>query len=124
MCQKATAAPFGTFVVVGNADFAWTRGSPSHWQSSSRAFREFCGACGTPLAFRPLDLDVMEMLAGSLDNPGKAVPTFEVGRESKLTWVGTITTLPGRTTLENMGADRLSRMVSYQHPDGDAESNT
>lgn len=117
MCQKATAAPFGVFAVVKTADFAWTRGTPSNWRSSSRAIREFCGVCGTPLVFRPLDLDVVEVLAGSLDHPEAAVPTFEVGREAKLPWVNTIAHMPGRTTLENMGAERLSRVVSYQHPD-------
>src|SRR5689334_23376108 len=60
------------------------------WQSSSRAFREFCGQCGTPLAFRPIDRDIMEMLAGSLDHPERAVPTYAVGREGKLGWVDTI----------------------------------
>jgi hypothetical protein len=123
MCQKATAAPFGAFAVVDNADFAWTRGAPASWQSSSRAFREFCGACGTPLAFRPLGGSSMEMLTGSLDHPEKAVPTYEVGREAKLAWVDTIASMPGKTTLESVGADRLDDIVSYQHPDEDTGAN-
>ena len=123
MCQKATAAPFGVFAVVASADFAWTRGAPARWQSSSRAFREFCGACGTPLAFKPLDLDIMEVLAGSLDHPEKAVPTYEVGREGKAAWLDTIATMPGKTTLENMGPERLGRVVSYQHPDEASGAN-
>lgn len=122
MCQKATAAPFGVFVEVPSAAFAWTRGAPARWQSSSRAFREFCGQCGTPLAFHPIDRDVVEMLAGSLDDPDKAVPTYEVGRESKLAWLTTISTVPGKTTLENMGPERLGKIVSYQHPDADTET--
>jgi hypothetical protein len=105
------------FAVVHTTDFAWTRGTPSSWRSSSRAIREFCGVCGTPLVFRPLDLDVVEILAGSLDHPKAAVPTFEVGCEAKLPWVDTIAAMPGKTTLENMGAERLSRVVSYQHLD-------
>lgn len=119
MCQKATAAPFGVFVEVPIAEFAWTRGTPARWQSSSRAFREFCAQCGTPLAFHPTDRDVIEMLAGSLDHPERAVPTYEVGREAKLAWLDTIATMPGKTTLENMGPERLSKIMSYQHPDSD-----
>ena len=122
MCQKATAAPFGVFVEISGDEFAWTRGAPSRWQSSSRAFREFCGQCGTPLAFHPTDRDVIEMLAGSLDNPDKAVPTYEVGRESKLAWLTTIATMPGKTTQENMGVERMRTIVSYQHPDKDTET--
>ena len=37
--------------------------------------------------------------------------------EAKLAWLNTIATMPGKTTLENMGAERLGRVVSYQHPD-------
>jgi hypothetical protein len=119
MCQKASGGPFGIFAEVNRADFAWTRGSPASWQSSSRAFRDFCGTCGTPLAFRPLDRDVIEMMAGSFDEPEKAAPTYEVGREGKLSWVARLASLPGKTTLENMGAERLAKVLSYQHPDHD-----
>jgi hypothetical protein len=123
MCQKATAAPFGVFVDVPQADFAWMRGEPLRWQSSSRAFREFCGTCGTPLTFHPIDRPRIEILAGSLDHPEKAVPIFEVGRESKLAWLAGLPAMPGKTTLENMGAERLGRVVNYQHPDEDAGAN-
>lgn len=119
MCQKALAAPFGVFAVVPLEDFAWTRGTPARWASSSRAFREFCGACGTPLAFRPTDVaePVMEMMAGSLDDPAAAIPTYEVGREGKLAWLASLPSLPGRTTEENMGAARAAAVVNLQHPD-------
>jgi hypothetical protein len=122
MCQKATAAPFGVFVEVPMREFAWTRGAPSRWQSSNRAYRVFCNACGTPLAFQPTERDAIEVLAGSLDHPEQAVPTYEVGREAKLAWLETLATMPGKTTLESMGAERAGRIVSYQHPDEDTET--
>jgi hypothetical protein len=71
------------------------------------------------LAFRPLDRDVIEMMAGTFDEPEKAAPTYEVGREGKLSWVVGLASLPGKTTLENMGAERLANVISYQHPDHD-----
>lgn len=120
MCQKALGAPFGVFVVTDLADFAWTKGKPAGWQSSNRAFREFCGACGTPLAFRPTDKPIMEMMSGAFDEPSKVVPAYEVGREGKLEWVNHIGGFPGKTTLENMGTERLGRIVNMQHPDRDA----
>ncbi len=119
MCQKAAGAPFGVFAVVDAVDFAWTRGKPASWMSSNRAYRDFCATCGTPLAFRPLDKPIMEMMAGSLDQPDKAPPQFEVGREGKLAWIAMLHELPGKTTLENMGPDRLGNIVSHQHPDHD-----
>jgi hypothetical protein len=119
MCQKASGGPFGVFALVNRGDFAWTRGRPASWQSSSRAYRDFCGTCGTPLAFRPLDRDAIDMMVGSLDEPEKAAPTYEVGREGKLSWLASLANLPGKTTLESMGGERLAKVISYQHPDHD-----
>ena len=119
MCQKAVAGPFGVFAVVDAADFAWTRGAPASWQSSSKAFRDFCGRCGTPLAFRPIAKPLMELLAGSLDRPEQAAPTYEVGTEGRLAWLAGLAALPGRTTVENVGAGAAAAIVSFQHPDHD-----
>jgi len=55
MCQKASGAPFASFAEIENTDFAWTRGKPSAFRSSSIAERHFCAACGTPLSFRRID---------------------------------------------------------------------
>ena len=52
MCQKASGAPFASFADIEHEDFAWTRGKPAAFQSSSIAERDFCSACGTPLSFR------------------------------------------------------------------------
>ena len=37
MCQKAAAAPFASFAEIEHGDFAWTRGKPSAFRSSSLA---------------------------------------------------------------------------------------
>ena len=55
MCQKAVAGPFAVLAEVPWAEFAWTRGTPSAFRSSSRAMRDFCAACGTPLSYRKPD---------------------------------------------------------------------
>src|SRR5262245_48799669 len=67
MCQKAVAGPFGVYAELPLEQFAWTRGQPSHWQSSSRAYRDFCAACGTPLSWRPAGGTTIELLAGAFD---------------------------------------------------------
>ncbi len=74
MCQKAVGGPFAAFCKVHTACFAWTRGDPASFQSSSAAERHFCAACGTPLTFRYLDGDAIEVTTGSLDTPAGAPP--------------------------------------------------
>ena len=62
MCQKAVAGPFAALVEIPHGDFAWTRGLPSTFRSSSLAERDFCAACGTPLSYRKLNGSVIELL--------------------------------------------------------------
>jgi hypothetical protein len=117
MCQKAVGGPFGVFAVVPAADFAWTRGAPASWASSSVATRDFCSSCGTPLGYHEIGGSKMEMLTGTLDQPERAPPTYEVGIESKLAWLKDLASLPGKTTPQSR-RDRPP-VESRQHPDHD-----
>lgn len=117
MCQKAVAGPFAAFVEINHADFAWTRGAPATFRSSSIAERDFCAACGTPLSYRKINGPAIEILTGTLDQPELVVPDSETGIESKLRWLARLNEIPGRTTEENDGFDEAARIVSYQHPD-------
>lgn len=119
MCQKAVGGPFGVYAVVASGDFVWTRGSPAAWASSNIAVRDFCASCGTPLAYRVPDGDTVELLTGTFDDPSRLPPTYEVGREGRLDWVGTLHRLPGKTTSDNIGAEKLAAIASNQHPDWD-----
>jgi hypothetical protein len=119
MCQKAVAGPFGVFAVVPLSGFAWTRGTPATWASSSIATRDFCAACGTPLAYRLLVGSNIELLTGALDQPDQAVPDHQVGIESRLAWLDKLPQLPGKTTEQSIGSEKLARLVSCQHPDRD-----
>jgi hypothetical protein len=121
MCQKAVGGPFVVLAEVPWDDFAWTRGQPASFQSSSRAARDFCAACGTPLSYRQIGGSLIELTSGAFDDPGRIVPTHEVGVESQLDWVDHIGELPGKTTLENSGADEVATIESYQHPDRELE---
>ena len=120
MCQKAVAGPFAVLAEVPLADFAWTRGQPAAFQSSSRAARDFCASCGTPLSYRELGGPIIELLTGAFDDPKRVAPTYAVGTELQLVWVGHIAEMPGNTTLANTGAAKLATIESYQHPDRDA----
>jgi hypothetical protein len=119
MCQKATSAPFASFADIPNANFAWTRGTPSSFKSSSVAERDFCAACGTPLSYRKIDGDKIEIMTGAFDRPDRMVPTLQFGTESRLGWIGNIANLPSKTTMQNYGPVQLAQVFSYQQPDHD-----
>jgi hypothetical protein len=119
MCQKATGAPFASLADIPNEHFAWTRGSPAAFRSSSVAERDFCAQCGTPLSYRLIDGAKIEIMTGAFDRPDHVVPTQQFGSESRLGWVGTISNLPSKTTMQNYGPEKLSNVFSYQHPDHD-----
>ena len=60
---------------------------------------------------------MIELTTGSFDRPDRVVPTYATGTEAHLAWVGRIGDLPGKSTLEAAGAEKLGRIVSHQHPD-------
>src|SRR4051794_14680296 len=119
MCQKATGAPFASLADIRRVDFAWTRGKPGAFHSSSIAMRDFCANCGTPLSFRRIDGASIEIMTGAFDRPDLVVPTSQYGTESRLGWVVGIANLPSQTTLQNYGPEKLGSIVSHQHPDHD-----
>ena len=119
MCQKASGAPFASFADIPRENFSWTRGKPSAFRSSSIAERDFCAACGTPLSYRLIGGAKIEIMTGAFDRPDRVVPTQQFGTESRLGWVVAIANLPSQTTLQNYGPDKLSGIVSHQHPDHD-----
>ena len=119
MCQKATGAPFASFADIERADFAWTKGKPAAFRSSSIAERDFCPSCGTPLSFRRIDGERIEIMTGSFDRPDRVIPTRQYGTESRLGWVVGISNLPSQTTMQNYGPEKMTTIASHQHPDHD-----
>jgi hypothetical protein len=122
MCQKSVGGPFKTWANVRMENFAWTRGGPSIFRSSSAATRGFCDRCGTPLYFaydkRPESISVT---IGTLDTPGAVRLTQIDGIESRLPnfEAAVLAAVPGRTTSDGSPPEDLSRIVNYQHPDHD-----
>ncbi len=120
MCQKAVGAPFAAFCKIKSPCFAWTLGEPASFQSSSVAERHFCRNCGTPLTFRYLEGDAIEVTTATLDDAASVPPTKNFGTESRLPWIELIAPgrLPDVPTSETNSATMV--IVSYQHPDHDA----
>ncbi|HEY7851367.1 MAG TPA: GFA family protein [Caulobacteraceae bacterium] len=117
MCQKAFGAFYGPLVSAPGV--AWTRGAPAHFQSSNRARRGFCPACGTPLTFEPDDGPV-ELAIGAFDDPAAVRPVIQHALESRIPWLSETDTLPIRTPSEAAKVEPYyASIVSRQHPDHD-----
>ena len=115
MCQKAVGGPFAGLAPVRWRDFAWTRGRPATFASSTAARRDFCAACGTPLTFRYLHKNWVDVTLGSLDRPA-----LSYGIESRVPWLDRLGDLPAHAT----GTDQLPPgFASLQHPDHDTPAN-
>ncbi|MBK8173800.1 MAG: GFA family protein [Rhodospirillales bacterium] len=123
MCQKAVGGPFAALAPVRLEDFAWTRGVPATFQSSSLAARDFCVACGTPLTFRYLEKEWIDVTLGSLDRPGDAPPVRHFGVEARLPWLDQLNEMPSSITEDSMPAEVQARLVNHQHPDHDTPPN-
>jgi hypothetical protein len=116
MCQKAAGSPFMAFTGVPLGGLAWTRGAPKIFVSSAIAERGFCGDCGTPLTYRPLDHDRIAVTICSLDDPASVAPTRQLGIESKASWLDAALALPAKATSDWRKFDDVT-LGSRQHPD-------
>ena len=114
MCQRATGGPFAVLADVAHESFAWTRGTPSSYRSSNIAERDFCSACGTPLSYRQIGGANVELLIGTFDRAKRLAPTYAVAVESKLDWVDTIHSIPGKTLTAYLGEDAVHRITPLQ----------
>ncbi len=94
MCQKAVGGAFAALAPVRQRDFAWTKDRPGEFQSSERAARGFCSLCGTPLSFRYLASEWIDVTIGSLDDPGAVPPELHYGVESRVHWLDDLNDLP------------------------------
>lgn len=126
MCQKAVGGPFFAWAMVRRSDFAWTRGEPARFRSSSVATRGFCAACGTPLLFQyDARLENIDVSIGSLDDPNAARPSIALGTEHRVPWcdAGLFDEIPQHESGSVNPPTDLATIENYQHPDTDAPEN-
>jgi len=99
MCQRAHGAPVTAWLTLPLDAFAVTTGNPVGYRSSARAFRHFCGRCGTPLTFQlhasPEELDVTVC---SMDHPARMVPEDHTQTLTQLPWIRLADGLPRHET--------------------------
>jgi hypothetical protein len=100
MCQKHTGAPVAVWVTVPATALRHLRAQPAFWRSSPKAERGFCASCGTPLfwrsfdAQRPGESSMIDIAAGTLDDPSGVAPTEHIWCESAMPWLKVADGLP------------------------------
>lgn len=87
LCQHSAGAPVLAWATFPIDSFSITRGKPKRYDSSRRAFRQFCGRCGTQLTFRKsrgarfIDVNVV-----TLDRPDAIAPEYHIWTASRIPW--------------------------------------
>lgn len=120
MCQKATGGLFGPYVGATFEDVRWTRGRPSHFQSSNKVRRGFCPGCGTPLTFEYGEGHISFAL-GAFDQPPVALLSEQLASKERIADFEALGRLPEHPADEPRAAAYLASIVSYQHPDRDTD---
>lgn len=108
MCQRATGGPFAALLKVAAARVIW-HGTPAVFRSSDLAERGFCAACGTPLFYRQIGSEAIELTSGSLPASAPFTPVQQWGIEGRHGWLAGLA-IPGAQTTERV-------RVSHQSPE-------
>jgi hypothetical protein len=94
-CQINSGAPVVAFVEVPIGAFAYVRGTPGVYRSSSWGQREFCAACGSFLLYRNRhQATTVSVNTASLDDPSAFPPTHHVFASRRIPWFDTADDLP------------------------------
>lgn len=121
MCQKATGGLFGAYVAVENQYLDWTRGAPSHFQSSSVARRGFCPSCGTPMTFE-WSAERTVIALGSFDVPDFFTFDVAYASENMHPAIAGLVHVPASSLADTPEAQTAYEgMTVYQHPDSDTD---
>jgi hypothetical protein len=94
-CRRISGASPVAWVTFPADGLRYTRGAPKTFVSSDHGHRFFCGACGSPLAFRsdrsPGEIDIATCV---LDDPSALSPKDHTQVAFGLTWSAPADGLP------------------------------
>ena len=86
-CRRASAAPTVAWLTFDLGQVEILSGNPRTYRSSQGVLRQFCGTCGSQLAYEnaasPTTIDIT---TASLDNPNLFPPTLEAWLEHRVPW--------------------------------------
>jgi hypothetical protein len=95
LCQRSSGAPalaWGSFPL---SSFAYLRGKPSIYRSSSHGQREFCTTCGSQLAYREsAGATTVDVNLVALDDPDALEPRCHIWTGSRIRWFETTDAQP------------------------------
>jgi hypothetical protein len=95
ICRRTTGAPFVAWFSVRRDAFRFVAGTPTRFNSTAKAFRSFCGRCGTQLTFESDDTPAeIDITTASLDDPAAVAPRDHIWTRSRLAWVRLADGLP------------------------------
>lgn len=98
LCQQTTGAPVLAYVAFPAGAFAYSAGTPARYASSAIGDREFCGRCGTQIAFRRRSGAVtVDVNVGAMDEPARYPPRRHIWCESAIPWLSLDDALPRYT---------------------------
>jgi len=107
-CRRATSSPITTWISVPRSAFAFTKGSPRYFASSSGVRRGFCATCGSPLTYESERVpDEVHLYAASLSDPTHVVPSRHVHAEEQLPWFEVLDDLPRFAASSRGGASPI-----------------
>ena len=88
ICRRTTGAPLLAFASFPLESFAYTKGKPSIFKSSSKGQREFCSTCGTQICFREAGpAKTVDINSGALDEPEAVAPDHHIYTSSRVSWL-------------------------------------
>jgi hypothetical protein len=100
ICRGTTGAPFVAWFSVRREDFRFVAGTPTRFASTEKAFRSFCGHCGTQLTFESRDTpSEIDISTASLDHPEAVPPREHIWTRSRLSWIRLADGLPEHRTI-------------------------
>lgn len=94
MCQRATGGVYAAMVQALASECAF-EGAPTWYRSSPIAERAFCPRCGSPIGFRYLGGEKLDLTLGSFDEPAAFRPGTQFGCESAIAGWQDLTRIAG-----------------------------
>ena len=95
ICRRTTGAPLLAFASFPVETFAYTKGEPQIFESSSKGQREFCRICGTQICFRESGVpSTVDVNSGTLDEINAVAPEHHIYTSSRVEWLAIEDRLP------------------------------
>jgi hypothetical protein len=95
LCQRSSGAPVLAWVSFPADRFAYRTGEPKIFDSSPRGHREFCGTCGSQIAYRDAEpAQTVDVNLATLDAPESVKPRCHIWTDGRIPWFDTLDELP------------------------------